>query len=333
MSDSFHQERAKGIGGSDIGAIMGWSNWAGIWDVLLDKRGLKPPVEETDDMRWGKRLEQAIADQWLEVNGKAIGATAITPCDLLVHPKYPWARGHVDFLVLNGARVIGILEVKCPRGFKADEWGQDGSEAGAGTAPKSYRAQLTWYLGILSALRNTEHFGMQVSPNLKGYFAVSLGDRKPIHLQFDYDPDLFEMLLKEGEKFWTEYVIGGKDPDIDETAGCKLALNERWKGKTTDKPKEVPDAEHWAIRRAQAIDAKKLAEADYEYANNKLRELMAESTVGIAGKFNISYKFQAGRRSVDMDKLEAMFPDAYKECVGKGEGDRVLRVSERKEKK
>jgi len=35
--DEWHGERAKGVGGSDAGALMGESRWASPLDVYLDK--------------------------------------------------------------------------------------------------------------------------------------------------------------------------------------------------------------------------------------------------------------------------------------------------------
>ena len=47
----WHEWRSHGIGGSDIGAILGLSKFASPWTVWADKQGLLPPTPETQRQR------------------------------------------------------------------------------------------------------------------------------------------------------------------------------------------------------------------------------------------------------------------------------------------
>ena len=53
-------ERRKGIGGSDVAAIIGLSPWTTPLDIYEQKLGIALPSEETEAMYWGTALEPAI---------------------------------------------------------------------------------------------------------------------------------------------------------------------------------------------------------------------------------------------------------------------------------
>ena len=53
--------RKRGIGGSDAPAVLGVSPWRTPLDVYLDKTDQSDPVETTEAMEWGSRLEDQIA--------------------------------------------------------------------------------------------------------------------------------------------------------------------------------------------------------------------------------------------------------------------------------
>src|SRR5690606_29968470 len=60
------QARRRGIGGSDIATIAGVNPWSSPVELYLDKLGELPERPETDAMRFGKRLEQVVADEFAE---------------------------------------------------------------------------------------------------------------------------------------------------------------------------------------------------------------------------------------------------------------------------
>jgi len=62
-------ERKRGIGGSDAAAILGLSKFRTPLQVYLDKIGQAPPIEETAPMRWGKKLEPLILDEYEQIKG------------------------------------------------------------------------------------------------------------------------------------------------------------------------------------------------------------------------------------------------------------------------
>jgi predicted phage-related endonuclease len=63
-----HEERRQGIGGSDVGAIMGANPYSSIIKVYKDKKGEIPPIQMNHAMEWGHILEDVIAKKYADDN-------------------------------------------------------------------------------------------------------------------------------------------------------------------------------------------------------------------------------------------------------------------------
>lgn len=60
--------RRRGIGGSDVAAVLQLSPWRTPLDVWNDKLGLSPEHEMTSSLYWGTTLEQVVAKRVREQN-------------------------------------------------------------------------------------------------------------------------------------------------------------------------------------------------------------------------------------------------------------------------
>ena len=67
-SNEWREWRRRGIGASEVGAACGVSKWKTRYQLWLDKTGRSAPVAETPAMRWGKRHEQGLVEDWTEIN-------------------------------------------------------------------------------------------------------------------------------------------------------------------------------------------------------------------------------------------------------------------------
>lgn len=64
--------RRKGIGGSDVSAILGLNPYASPYSVWADKLGLLPEKDDTEAMRQGRDLEGYVAQRFCEKSGKKV---------------------------------------------------------------------------------------------------------------------------------------------------------------------------------------------------------------------------------------------------------------------
>jgi putative phage-type endonuclease len=120
------------IGGSDIAASAGLSNWTSPITLWAKKTGQIPDeVTPNMSMKLGTILEEPIlelfADEHPELKILTTGTWA--------NKTYSWMRANPDGLYLDANGDWGIVEVK----FSRDYWTQ---------VPQSYRAQVLWYMKV-----------------------------------------------------------------------------------------------------------------------------------------------------------------------------------------
>lgn len=136
--------RADSIGGSDIAAILGISPWESPFSLWHRKRGTLAPPDESDAMRWGRRLEDDVVEEYHYRNPD----TAIHLTGTYRHQARPWQLATPDRALTlpedhDTLGALGILEVKTSR--DGHDWGRDGTDH----IPAHYRAQVLWYMDTL----------------------------------------------------------------------------------------------------------------------------------------------------------------------------------------
>ena len=104
--------RKKGIGGSDVAAIMGISPFATIRDLFYNKTGVQPVIQEEEESNWvakevGHRLEDLVA----EIFSKKTGLEVFPVRVMFRHPLYPFMLADVDFFVRMPDGTFAIREL------------------------------------------------------------------------------------------------------------------------------------------------------------------------------------------------------------------------------
>lgn len=136
-SPEWHEQRAKGIGGSDVGTICGLSQWESPYTWVAKRLGKIPnPPLDSEPVEWGTRLEAPILDAFIE---KHPHLTVHRYVGTWSHVDRPWQQANPDALYQTADGTWGVVEVKTARY-------EDGWDEKAGTIPPSYRAQVLWYL-------------------------------------------------------------------------------------------------------------------------------------------------------------------------------------------
>lgn len=97
--------RLTGIGASEAAAALGESTFSTPFKLYAVKCGLIPPMEDTDAMRLGRKLEQVGVTEYAHRNGVAV---RYTECPMLRHPDYPFILATPDAVLEND----DLLEIK-----------------------------------------------------------------------------------------------------------------------------------------------------------------------------------------------------------------------------
>lgn len=101
-------ERRKGIGGSDVAALMGEGKYSTEYDVWLDKTGRVADKEQTIQMEMGARMEDAIASKFSDDYGLEVRRRG-----MLRSKAHPVHLYNADRLAEDGY----LVEIKVVNGF------------------------------------------------------------------------------------------------------------------------------------------------------------------------------------------------------------------------
>ena len=196
----FLTARRLGIGGSDIGAIMGLSKWKSPVDVWMDKTGrTEPDLEMSEAAYFGVELESFVTAEYSKRSGNKVQRVN----QMMRHPEHNWMLANIDrAVVADGSRarldkdgklvgIKGLLECKTSSAYAAKEWEND-------SAPLSYVAQCQWYMAVTGA----EWCDL----------AVLIGGQKYVCHRIDRDESLIDAVIEAGRQFWFNNVLADSPP-------------------------------------------------------------------------------------------------------------------------
>lgn len=262
----FLAERRTGLGGSDIGAILGLSKYRSPVEVWLEKTGRSPGADETLQMRFGTYAEQFVADEYTAATGRRVQRYNA----MLRHPDYPMVIGHVDRLVIpDGAKVAShrgeirtdrLLECKTASAFAASdasEWGPGGTDQ----IPTSYLVQVSTY----EALTGCQYADL----------AVLFGNQELRVYHMTRDIDLEHELLRRAAEWWRMHVEADVAPEPQSEADVRLLYPQ-------DSQREIEADDEIACVCAELADLKsriKALEDDEQKARDTLTAYMGAAAV------------------------------------------------------
>lgn len=132
----WHELRAGGIGGSEVGVICGLSPWASPYSLWATKTGLvENDFAENESMYWGKAAEPIIVNRFAEDHPSW---QIYTNCGTWHSPNHKWQIANPDGIFVDENGELGILEIKTA--MYEEEW-----DRATGKIPATYRAQVLWY--------------------------------------------------------------------------------------------------------------------------------------------------------------------------------------------
>jgi len=210
----FLTDRLTGLGGSDIGAILGVNHFKTPLDVYLSKVDPQPEESDNEFFYWGHAHEYAIARRFERDHKESV----IRNVPIARHPKHDWMIANVDGIIAAPDR--GVLEIKTVSAFSQDGWGEEGSDQ----VPLSYVAQCAWYMAVM------------------GYdyavVAALFGGNKYKEYRIERDLELEATLIAKGKEFWFENVVKRIPPE-PKTSGDIAKMFQRDIGTTIEADDDI----------------------------------------------------------------------------------------------
>jgi putative phage-type endonuclease len=254
--------RRELITASDCAAILGLDPHRRPSDVYLEKIGARV-VEETDPMKWGRRLESAIAEGYRDETGRAVLAPR-DPFWIDVHPSIPWLGATLDReaqatdaeAVPAPAEGVGVLELKASSDAAA--WEDE--------PPIAYQVQLT----IQMACRSRAWGSLAAFLSL--YRPVAWVDRV-------FDKELFDLFVPLLDAF--RLAVSKRTPPIEDPNWfSRAAIRLLWPSDTGESIPLTWDAMEFVDAWEAAKAAEAAANKKKEAAEDALRILLRDATTG-----------------------------------------------------
>lgn len=175
-SKEWHQWRSKGLGASDIPAVLDISPYKSRFELWCEKTGIAKsrPIHPraVQAMERGKFLEPVAREKYEAKVGKKADAVNFT------HPEYEFLRASLDGWI-EAERVV--VEIKAPG--KVDH-----GAAQKGNVPKKYQAQMQAQMLVTGAA--------------KGHYVSYDGKKDLVVLEVPADFEWQAEILAEAESFW-----------------------------------------------------------------------------------------------------------------------------------
>ena len=312
--DQFLAGRKKGIGGSDVAAILGFSPYKSPYQLWLDKTGRSERSEsQSESAHFGHLLEDVVAKEY----SRRAGVKVQRVTQQLSLPDHPWAIGNIDRAIIN-PEISGnvrfkdgklttdqLLECKTASEYLAKLFGEEGSDQ----VPDYYLTQCLWYL-LLSGCQFID-------------LAVLIGGNKFRMYRIERDEDLIDSIFRQVKAFWFNHVVADVPPDPT----CFDDVLHRWSNHVVGKQVEA-DFEH--IKLAEELitvqGRLKADKAREDEIKLKIVSTMQDAEMMISqGKSICTYKEQSSTR-IDSTLLKKEEPDLFAK-YSKTSSTRVFRIS------
>lgn len=282
--EQFLEIHGKGLflGGSEIATAAGLNKFSTPLQLWMRKTGRDTSVIDNKHTRLGKKMEQVVADTFLEEMPQYKIAKKINSTyqdDVL-----DWATCTPDYVLsdvdygvdLWKEHANTLLEIKTSGVWARKEW-EDGN------APDYAMIQLQWQMGIC---------GVE-----KGYLAALIGGKDFYVKEVAYNKDVFAQLIELGHRF-LEYVKSDTPPDATYNDDMTFIKPREKTIELTGCLEMIKEFELLQFEISQTTAFLKLKEQAKDTIKNKLIQQLGDANLGICGDYQISRKIVEIKESI-----------------------------------
>jgi putative phage-type endonuclease len=268
-SPQWHEIRSRGIGGSHVGIICGYSRWESPMSLWAVKTGrVEKDREENAAMEWGNRLEPVIIDKFADEHPEL---TLMRDVGMWAHSEREWQIANPDALYFAENGDLGVLEIKT--GSYKEDWLDP--YTGELKVPLSYMAQVQWYLQVFGAK--------------EAWIAALIGGREYIEQRITADVFEQEANLARVELF-RKHLLDDTQPDFD-GASATLEVIRKMNPQIEDAEIELGDLGQDYL---EALSNLGESQEQYNFVKSQVLNTMGNAKYGTLGGRVIVTR-QAGR--------------------------------------
>ena len=197
------RNRGKGIGGSEIAAVIGQNPYmtnVELWELKTGRRK-KPDISDNPAVKYGTQAERHLRGLFrLDFPQYAV---EYVDNNSWWNPQYPWARASLDGWMHDQDGRLGVLEIKTTHIRQASQralWD--------GQVPPNYYCQCLMYMAVVEA----DFCILKAQLKAEDYGLPSVQTRHYI-INRDEVQDDIDYLMEKGAEFW-EYVKRDERPPL-----------------------------------------------------------------------------------------------------------------------
>ena len=317
-NQDFTRERTKYLGGSDIGAILGFSKYRTALDVWLEKTGRVVNTVDNLPVRFGTFAESFVASEYAAQTGFSLvhNETGVA------HPQYPFMVGHIDRYVFESSDAIDqglfhddsscaashLLECKTANPFNQSDWG----ELGTDEVPMSYLVQCLWYLAITNIDRCD--------------VAVLFGNSDFRIYEVYRDKELEDLIVAKAATFWNDYV----QLDTPPPAQCEADYQILFKKEIADKAVEADPTVCELTQKLQLLNSEiKSKELEISHIKQTIMGQMGEAELlTYQGQVLATWRSPKQSYRLDGKRLEIEHPELVEQYQVPIQNSRRLVIKE-----
>ncbi len=310
--------RRRGIGGSDVAAILGISPFRTARDVYYDKLNVAPAVPDEGNwvaLEMGQLLEPLVA----KIFSRKTGLPVFQIQKMFRHAQFPFLLADVDYFVTLPSGETAILEIKTTNYYARDHWFCDGREI----VPAWYETQGRHYMATMNLDRV--------------FFCCLYGNNEDevIIRELRRDMAYEEEMIYLEKNFWENHVLKKCPPPYVESGDLIVASARRFGGPADRQAPVVSldgEMKNTLLRYLRLCEEKKQSDTISRTREAELQRLkailiarMGASCTAQCTENGVSYTVTYNpvrKASIDKDglaRLKLQYPEVY---------DRFVTVSE-----
>jgi putative phage-type endonuclease len=332
-------ERAKGIGGSDAGTILGLNQYGSSFQLWSEKAG-KTVREFTGNeaTEWGHRLEPVIGEAYAQKFNKALVEWPVLAWSS--SPDYPFMFVNLDYVEVEPSEqfpagkvtvwhsteippgIIDIVEVKTTgiaTNGAANKWAK-------GKVPETYLIQ-GYHYGIVLASLGIEVYHVTFAALVGGQGLVvrKLGKLPDDDLIWD---DKVALDICEAESAFWANVVYEIEPEIDGSDTTEELISARFPRSTPDKVLDMDDDDYLMVQNFVAAkeETKKATEREKALRTKIVSRLGDHEAAVYSNELVLTFKSGQDRTTFDAKSLEASEPEVWSRYLKSSPGSRTLLV-------
>ncbi len=291
-TDAWQEERANYIGGSEVAAILAESEYSTPLQVWMRKKGLLPPVEQSEVMYFGHIFEPTLAAYFESYSGLKTRKLS----EPIVHKEHNFLRANIDRQVLaspeNGLDSTAVLELKTTNSHRL--------KALDGEIPDE------WYL-------QAQHY-LALSSYEVGFLQIFVRDTCEFldPLIIERDDELIIDMEEQLVQWWQKHMLEGIRPMPINGEDALILYPES----NPEQVLEITPAGYDLYNELQQVRQRKadLLEIE-EHLKTKLKDKLGKAErMVLGGKTLISWKSQSQNR-LDTNAFKTAHPELYQQFV------------------